>query len=231
MYSCEGFYTFKGANMSNRINKISLALLVSLLGATAAWASDVYIDQAGSTTTIDITQSGSGNTIGSSGTASTIIGDNSNIDLVQTGSNNAADIETATGASGTIINYSATGGSNVLDVDISAASDTTLTTAITGDSNEVTLCGTIATNAGAAVSATCGTEVSANTTTTNLAITGDSNKVAVGADAAGAVNNITLGANTVSDFNVVNLSQGGTDTPVVTVNVDGSTNAVNITQN
>lgn len=231
MYSCEGFYTFKGANMSNRINKISLALLVSLLGATAAWASDVYIDQAGSTTTIDITQSGSGNTIGSSGTASTIIGDNSNIDLVQTGSNNAADIETATGASGTIINYSATGGSNVLDVDISAASDTTLTTAITGDSNEVTLCGTIATNAGAAVSATCGTEVSANTTTTNLAITGDSNKVAVGADAAGAVNNITLGANTVSDFNVINLSQGGTDTPVVTVNVDGSTNAVNITQN
>jgi|TARA_B110000908_G_scaffold94624_1_gene112149 hypothetical protein len=217
--------------MSNRINKISLALLVSLLGATAAWASDVYIDQAGSTTTIDITQSGSGNTIGSSGTASTIIGDNSNIDLVQTGSNNAADIETATGASGTIINYSATGGSNVLDVDISAASDTTLTTAITGDSNEVTLCGTIATNAGAAVSATCGTEVSANTTTTNLAITGDSNKVAVGADAAGAVNNITLGANTVSDFNVINLSQGGTDTPVVTVNVDGSTNAVNITQN
>jgi hypothetical protein len=231
VYSCEGFYTFKGANMSNRINKISLALLVSLLGATAAWASDVYIDQAGSTTTIDITQSGSGNTIGSSGTASTIIGDNSNIDLVQTGSNNAADIETATGASGTIINYSATGGSNVLDVDISAASDTTLTTAITGDSNEVTLCGTIATNAGAAVSATCGTEVSANTTTTNLAITGDSNKVAVGADAAGAVNNITLGANTVSDFNVINLSQGGTDTPVVTVNVDGSTNAVNITQN
>ena len=231
MYSCEGFYTFKGANMSNRINKISLALLVSLLGATAAWASDVYIDQAGSTTTIDITQSGSGNTIGSSGTASTIIGDNSNIDITQSGSNNAADIETATGASGTIINYSATGGSNVLDVDISAASDTTLTTAITGDSNEVTLCGTIATNAGAAVSATCGTEVSANTTTTNLAITGDSNKVAVGADAAGAVNNITLGANTVSDFNVINLSQGGTDTPVVTVNVDGSTNAVNITQN
>ena len=215
----------------SKLNRMVLPFLVGLLWTTATIASDVYIDQAGSTTTIDITQTGSGNTVGSSGTASTIIGDNSNIDLVQTGSNNAADIETATGASGTIINYSATGGSNVLDVDISAASDTTLTTAITGDSNEVTLCGTIATNAGAAVSATCGTEVSANTTTTNLAITGDSNKVAVGADAVGAVNNITLGANTVSDFNVVNLSQGGTDTPVVTVNVDGSTNAVNITQN
>jgi hypothetical protein len=217
--------------MTRNVIAIVLILLTSLLGATALQASDVYIDQAGSTTTIDIVQTGSNNTVGNSTTASTIIGDNSNIDLVQTGSNNTADIKTAVGASGTVIDYSATGGTNVLDVDISAASDTTLTTAITGDSNEVTLCGTIATNAGAAVSATCGTEVSANTTTTNLAITGDSNKVAVGANAAGAVNNITLGANTVSDFNVVNLSQGGIDTPVVTLNVDGSTNAVNITQN
>jgi len=217
--------------MSNRINKISLALLVSLLGTTAAWASDVYIDQAGSTTTIDIVQTGSGNTVGSSGTASTIIGSNTDIDVTQTGSNNAADIETATGASDTKIDYIATGGSNVLDVDLAAATDTTITAVITGDSNEVTVCGTLATDASAVASATCGTEVSANTTTTNLAITGDSNKVAAGLDAADAVNNITLGANTPSDYNVVNLSQTGTDTPVVTLNVDGSSNAVNITQN
>ena len=217
--------------MSNRINKISLALLVSLLGATAAWASDVYIDPAGSTTTIDITQTGAGNTVGNSTTASTIIGDGTDIDVTQTGSNNTANIETAVGASGTKIDYTAAGSTNVLDVAISAASDTILTAVIAGDSNEVTLCGTVGTNASAAGSASCGTEVSANTTTTNIAITGDSNKVAVGAAAASAVNNITIGANTISDFNVVNLTQGGTGTPVVTLNVDGSTNAVNITQN
>ena len=217
--------------MSNRINKISLALLVSLLGATAAWASDVYIDQAGSTTTIDITQTGSGNTVGSSGTASTIIGSNSDIDVTQTGAGNTADIETATGASDTKIDYTATGGSNILDVDISTATDTTVTAVITGDSNELTVCGTLATDASSVSSATCATEVSANTTTTNVAVTGDSNKIAAGLDSAGAVNNITLGANTVSDYNVVNLKQTGTDTPVVTLNVDGSSNAVNITQN
>ena len=217
--------------MSNRINKISLALLVSLLGATAAWASDVYIDQAGSTTTIDITQTGSGNTVGSSGTASTIIGSNTDIDVTQTGASNTADIETATGASDTKIDYTATGGSNILDVDISTATDTTVTAVITGDSNELTVCGTLATDASSVSSATCATEVSANTTTTNVAVTGDSNKIAAGLDSAGAVNNITLGANTVSDYNVVNLKQTGTDTPVVTLNVDGSSNAVNITQN
>ena len=217
--------------MSNRINKISLALLVSLLGTTAAWASDVYIDQAGSTTTIDITQTGSGNTVGSSGTASTIIGSNTDIDVTQTGASNTADIETATGASDTKIDYTATGGSNILDVDISTATDTTVTATITGDSNELTVCGSLATDAAAAASATCGTEVSANTTTTNVAITGDGNKVAAGLDSASAVNNITIGGNTVSDYNVVNLKQTGTDVPVVTLNVDGSSNAVNITQN
>jgi hypothetical protein len=217
--------------MSNRINKISLALLVSLLGATTVWASDVYIDQAGSTTTIDITQTGSGNTVGSSSTASTIIGSNTDIDITQTGASNTADIETATGASDTKIDYTATGGSNILDVDISTATDTTITATITGDSNELTVCGSLATDAAAAASATCATEVSANTTTTNVAITGDGNKVAAGLDSASAVNNITIGANTVSDYNVVNLKQTGTDVPVVTLNVDGSSNAVNITQN
>ena len=221
----------RGNEMTNNKLLVILAAVATVVGSTAIWASDVYIDQAGSTTTIDIVQTGSGNTIGSSGTASTIIGDNSNIDLTQTGSNNTADIETAVGASGTIIDYTATGSTNILDVDISAASDTTLTTAVTGDSNEVTLCGSMTTLASGVASASCATEISANSTTTNVAITGDSNKVAVGADSASAVNNITIGANAVSDLNVVNLTQTGTDTPVVTLNVDGDSNAVNILQN
>ena len=216
--------------MLKNINAIVLILLTTLFGATAAWASDVYIDQAGSTTTIDITQTGDGNTVGSSGTPSTIIGDNTDVDIKQTGDLNTADIETATGASGSVINYNATGSSNVLDVDISTAMDTTLTTTITGDSNEVTLCGTLATDASAVASATCGTEVSADTTDTTISITGSGNKVAVGADAPNAVNNITIGGTNVSDYNVINLSQTGLDSPTVQLNVDGTSNAINITQ-
>jgi hypothetical protein len=216
--------------MSRNINTTILALLALLLATTAVWASDVYIDQAGSTTTIDITQTGDGNTVGSSGTASTIIGDNSDVDVTQTGDLNTADIETAAGASGSVINYTATGSSNVLDVDISTATDTTLTTTVTGDSNEVTLCGTLGTAASAVASATCATELSADTTDTTIAITGDSNKVAVGADAANAVNKVTIGGTIASGYNVVNLSQTGLDSPNVTLNVDGNTNAINITQ-
>ena len=215
--------------MSNIKRLFAFSLIATI--HTGAYASDVYIDQAGSTTTIDITQTGDGNTVGSSSTASTIIGDGSDIDITQTGASNSADVSTSVGTSGTILNYTAAGGTNKLDVQIDGATDTSLTTTITGDSNEVTLCGSLTTKASSVASATCTNGVQVNTTTTTVGITGDCNKVAIGADAATAVNNITIGGTTSSNTNVVNLEQTGTDTPVVTLNVDGDSNAINITQN
>ena len=208
-----------------------VAIAIAMVIPIGGFASDVYIDQAGSNTTIDITQTGDGNTVGNSTTASTITGDGSDIDIVQTGASNTADIATSVGTSGTTINYAAAGGSNVLNVEIDGATDTTLTTTIAGDSNEVTVCGTLGTLASALASATCTAGIQANTTTSNIAITGDTNKVAIGAGAATAVNNITIGANVVSDLNTVNVVQTGLNTPAVTLNIDGTSNAVNVTQN
>ena len=212
------------------IKKIIIALGIASVFGTAL-ASDVYIDQAGSSTTVDITQTGDNNRVGSSGTPSTITGDNTDIDIVQQGSGNEADIATSLGTSGTTINYNATGSTNILNVEIDGASDTTLTTTISGDSNEVTLCGTLSQTAGAQQSASCSTGIQANTTTSTIAITGDSNKVAIGADAASAINSITIGANVTSNSNIVNVEQTGTDVPIVTLNIDGGSNAVNIIQN
>jgi|TARA_R110002153_G_scaffold35018_1_gene104311 hypothetical protein len=215
--------------LTKKINMVAIA--IAMVIPIGGFASDVYIDQAGSNTTIDITQTGDGNTVGNSTTASTITGDGSDIDIVQTGASNTADIATSVGTSGTIINYAAAGGSNVLNVEIDGASDTTLTTTIAGDSNEVTVCGTLGTLASDLASATCTAGIQANTTTSNIAITGDTNKVAIGAGAATAVNNITIGANVVSNLNVVNVVQTGLNTPAVTLNIDGTSNAVNVTQN
>jgi hypothetical protein len=215
--------------MKNR-NIIRIGVVSFLMMSTGVFASDVYIDQAGSTTTIDITQTGADNTVGSSGTPTTIVGDNTDVDITQTGTFNTADIKMSVGTSDSTVNYTAAGGSNILNVEIDGAADTKLTTTIAGDSNEVTLCGTIGTVAAASQTATCATGVQANTTTSNIAITGDRNQIAIGADAASAVNNITVGGNVTSSDNVINLSQTGLDVPNVTLNVDGSTNAINITQ-
>ena len=207
-----------------------LAGIFAALFWGSAIASDVYITQAGSSSFIDITQVGDGNRVGSSGTASTITGDGTDLDLTQTGDSNTADIAMTSGTSGTILNYNATGGSNVLNVEIDGATDTKLTTTITGDSNEVTACGTMTQTAGTNQSATCATGVQANTTTSIIDITGSSNKVALGLDAPSAVNTITIGGNITSNTNVVNLSQTGLDIPIVTLNVDGDSNAINIIQ-
>ena len=62
--------------MSNiKRNLMVMTILTTSILANVSFASDVYIDQAGSTTTVDITQSGSGNRIGSSGTPTTLYGD------------------------------------------------------------------------------------------------------------------------------------------------------------
>ena len=52
--------------------------------ALPAFASDVYIDQAGSSSTIDITQTGNGNLVGNSTTATTLTGDTQDICLLYT---------------------------------------------------------------------------------------------------------------------------------------------------
>ena len=76
--------------MSFNKKLLSLALLSAI--TAPAFASDVYIDQAGSGTTIDITQDGNGNTVGNSTTATTLTGDSQDIDITQTGNTNKVDI-------------------------------------------------------------------------------------------------------------------------------------------
>ena len=90
-------------HMSNLKLKI-IPIVAFALFATQAYASDVYIAQAGSSSTIDITQTGNGNTVGNSTTATTLNGDSQDIDISQQGNSNKTDISTAAGSSSTTIN-------------------------------------------------------------------------------------------------------------------------------
>jgi len=231
-------------HMSNLKLKI-IPMVAFALFATQAYASDVYIVQAGSSSTIDITQTGNGNTVGNSTTATTLTGDSQDIDISQQGNSNKTDISTAAGSSSTTINILNTGDSNETVMGI-ATTGTTFTSTVTGDSNLVTVCGTndnsgvasvgsttggVSTASTSGTIAACTTEVSASDTTTTLATTGDYNTVNLELDAVNAVNTITVGGNVSSNFNEINLTQSTTDIPVVTMTVDGDSNAINIIQN
>ena len=205
--------------------KLLAILLASGMVSTGAFASDVYVEQAGDTGTFNITQSNGTNRVGTSSTPSVFSGNNITVDIIQNGTLNTADIQALT-ATDTIINYNAQGDSNSLEIEI-GNSGNELNVVKNGDSNRVTMCGTMS---GTGVSATCATAVGVVDTLNNINITGSSNTVNLALASANAVNNIDIGQTTPSSDNIVNLIQSGNGVHNVGLVINGDTNLVNITQ-
>ena len=200
-------------------------IMAAIFAGSGAYASDVYVDQAGDTGTFNITQSNGSSRVGSVSTPSVFSGNNITVDIIQNGTLNEADIN-ATSATDTIINYNAQGSSNSLEIEI-GNSGNELNVVKNGDSNRVTMCGTMS---GTGVSATCATAVGVVDTENNINITGSSNTVNLALASANAVNNIDIGQTTPSSDNIVNLIQSGAGVHNVGLVVNGDTNLINITQ-
>lgn len=206
-------------------------ILSAMFWGSGVLANEVYIEQAGDSSTFNITQSGTGsNRVGTAGTPSTFSGNGQTVDIVQAGQLNAADLSVNGGS--TTINYSASGDSNELLINIDGGTGNTLNVVKTGDNNRVTMCG--ANNVGVAgqtgATATCSSGVAVNDTTNSVNITGDSNKVNLALASANAVNTINIGQTTLSTGNIVNITQTSTGIPTTNLAIDGNTNTVNIKQ-
>jgi hypothetical protein len=223
--------------MSN-IRHIATAILIGV-SANAALASEVYIDQAGSSTTINVTQTGSTNIV--SGDLNTtnpaiVSGDGIQLDIIQDGSNNeaAVKLDTATSAN---VDYTATGSNNIFDVYVDGGSSNVVTATVTGDANRISVCGTNDGTASTFVSGVstsgpaCSTGISANNVTNTIDINGDTNIVNVQtASLAGTTNTVNIGGSVISNDNIINIEQTNVDVNTVGVSVDGNTNVVNIIQ-
>jgi hypothetical protein len=217
--------------------KLLAILVTSGMLSSGAIANDVYIEQAGDSSTFNITQSGTGgNRVGSSGTPSTFSGNNQTIDIVQAGQSNEADLTVSGGS--TIINYSTTGDLNQLKVEIDGGTGNTFNIAKTGDSNRVTVCGTnnVGTAGQTGSTASCTGGVAVNDTTNTVNVNGDSNKVNLALASADASNTINIGHNsqgvsgTSSSGNIVNVTQSSSGIPTTNITVNGDTNTINVKQ-
>ena len=221
------------------IIKITKALLVtSILGISlGALASEVYIDQAGSASTINLTQTGSSNIVnGDAGTttAAVLNGSSQTVDITQTGNNNESIINIVGGTAD--LDQTATGDYNQFEIDVNGGTGNVTNVTTTGDYNRVTVCGT---NDGTASSSSgtsvagpdCSTGISANDVTNTISITGDANVVNTQVGSlANTTNTVTIGAVTASSNNIVNIDQSNTDANTVTLGIDGDGNNVSIVQ-
>ena len=200
-----------------------LTTVVFSLLATGVFASEVYIEQAGGALNIDILQENGNNRINTESDPMTVDGNDIDIDIVQSGDGNTADLNFSMGADNTIFNYSATGDLNVVTSEIYGGLTNTMTTTIIGSDNLLTYCKDY-------VNSVCnGIIVNDTTTTTN--ITGSDNTVNFALDSADATNTVDVGQTTASNFNEIDLFQtsaAGFNT--VNMTIDGDSNIISVDQ-
>jgi hypothetical protein len=207
----------------------TMAFVMAAIFAGSGHASEVYIEQAGDSSTFNITQQNGTNSVGSSSTPATFSGNNIAVDILQDGTLNTAAIAVTSGTD-TTINYSATGSSNSLEIDI-ANSGNSLTVTKAGDSNRVTMCGTNTAGVAANNAVGCSTAVGATDTTNVIGITGDNNSVNLALMNNNASNTVTIGNDVASSGNAVNITQGaGLNAHTTGITINGDTNTVNINQ-
>lgn len=222
------------------MNKVVIALLLGIFISGNAFAAGVYIDQAGSSSTIDITQTGSGNEVtGDDGTTTKaqMSGSSIDIDIDQIGDGNEAEVNLTTATSNKV-DASFTGDANQFDIMVNGGTGGTHTVNVDGDGNDVTICGTnnggtMATSGSTATGTSCNTGISANDVTNTLNAFGDYNIVNIeqGAGTADSTNTITIGTSLAdSNNNLVNIEQDNTEENTITMDIEGASNIVNIIQ-
>jgi hypothetical protein len=190
-----------------------IAFMMAILGVCHVYANDVYIEQVGSSSTINITQEGTGNEVGNS-TTDAYIGSGSNVvNIDQVGDSNILEMVVNGSSTDVTVNTQGSGNEQVINCGTTSSagcSGSNITQTVTGDDNIVTQ------NLGAGANHT-----------SNITITGDTNTVTHTSSATGTT---TVNATITGDLNAVSVTQSGMTTQNVTINSTGNSNTINVNQ-
>ena len=219
----------------------SLAMLsfLVMVGNVNAQQNTVYVEQIGTGSTINFTQTGVGNAIGNPTTKAVVNGNNNDVTVDQIGNSNIASLNVQ-GDSVTVLSTT-TGDNNTSTISCGAGGDCTgsnITHTITGDGNQVT------TNSDGLIDSTVTINSDNNTVTinnTSTAVSGAKSNIDI---SSGGGNTVALtqagaaGANghdatiaIVGATNTVEVKQGGSNDSKVNATITGSGNNLSIKSN
>jgi len=199
---------------------LTSALMIGI--AVPSFASEVYIDQAGNSTNVNVLQQNGNNRINTEAAPMIVNGNDINVEIVQDGDGNVADIFIQVSANDTNYEYRVEGDLNEVLSNISGGVDNNFVAAVIGNDNTITLCKDY-------INGNC-SGIQVNLTDTTLNLTGNNNEINFALNAADATNLFNVGQTTPSDFNVINLTQTTSTGHIVNVDIDGDTNTVDIVQ-
>jgi hypothetical protein len=189
-----------------------VAMMLASLGVTA---NEVYIEQVGDSSTITVTQDGTGNKVGDTGTGNeAFIGGGSNtVTIDQVGSNNTLAMTVNGAAAGVIVDVAGSGNESTINcgtTQSAGCSSSTIKQVIAGDDNIVTQdLGTGANHS------------------SEINITGDTNTVTHTSTNSGAS---TVAITATGDSNTIGVTQSGLTAKTVSVNTTGNSNNISIVQ-
>lgn len=190
-----------------------IAFIMAMLGICNVYANDVYVEQVGSSSTVTITQEGTGNEVGNS-TTDVYIGSGSNVVTVdQVGDNNSLAMVVNGSSADVTVNTTGSGNQQTIDCgtrNSAGCSASTITQTVTGDDNIVTQ------DLGAGANHT-----------SNITVTGDTNTVTHTSTATGTT---TMNATISGNLNTVGVTQSGMTTQNVTINSTGNSNTITVNQ-
>jgi hypothetical protein len=192
-----------------------LIVAMIMAGVTGTWANEVYVEQVGDSSTIAITQDGTGNKVGDTGVGNeAFIGGGSNaVTIDQVGSNNTLTMTVNGSAASVIVDIAGSGNESTINcgtTQSAGCSSSTIKQVIAGDDNIVTQdLGTGANHY------------------SEINVTGDTNTVTHTSTNSGAS---TVNITATGDSNTIGVTQSGITAKTVSVNSTGNSNNINIVQ-
>jgi hypothetical protein len=221
--------------------KTTSKLIMFLMLSSSALANDIYVTQSGNNLVLDITQQGTGNTIGTLNLPSSLTGAGTDFIVSQVGNTNELTFEV--NGNNYTGNFDVTGNSNVIDFkcdsgNSSAGCDNvTATITLSGSSNTVNLnigenddsTGTQATITTTGDSNIITADIDSPNAEFNLSITGSTNTFGLTMDGVGVGEHKSFITHT-GDGGTFLLSQSGVNNKVIDLTTIGDNHSVTITQ-
>jgi hypothetical protein len=199
-----------------QFKRLLLTFGIILLASVAHAQNSVYIDQIGNNSTIDVTQTGIDNVLGNNTNKAVFYGDSQGVTISQIGSYNTSVMNVQ--GNGTTLSSLVTGDSNQVNVSCGntgpLCNQSAITASATGDQNTINITGGAKSTLGASVTGSNNT-VNVTSTTTNL-----NGATATVTQTGGDTNNITVTQNGPAGLNGFQAR----------VDVTGGGNVIGVTQ-
>jgi len=212
-----------------------LSFFVMIQYANAA-GNKIYVDQIGDGSNITMTQTGSDNGIGTPTTRSMFSGNNNTVTVSQIGNQNNQLIKVI--GDGVTLNSTITGNTNQVDIECTSCTASSITSAVTGNSNLVTITSENLNNTALTIDSDNNTVTMTNNTSSVAGVNnvinisgGNGNQVTIDQTGVASILGHKIDLAVTGALNNVQIGQGGSVDSIVNSTISGSSNTLIIKSN